>query len=132
MSVEQNIAVVQSVYDAFNARDIEKVMASLTPDLELVDITTGQTFHGPDGFMQWVQPFAAAAPDTTATVTNVIASGDWVFTEHTGRGTHAAPLPTPTGDLVPMGGLLELKFAEVFQVRDGKISLLRAYWVPAR
>src|SRR3954462_12142980 len=127
MSVEENIAVVRSIYDAFNARDIEKVFAALSPDLELNDVTTGQTFHGPEGFMQWVQPFAAASPETTATVTHIIASGDWVFTEHTGGGPQVAPLVTPAGEIPVMDRPLELKFAEVFQLRDGKIALLRAY-----
>jgi steroid delta-isomerase-like uncharacterized protein len=132
MSVEQNIAVVRAIYDAFNTRDIDKVFSLLSPDLVLEDVTTGQAFRGPEGFMQWVQPFATASPETTANLTHIIASGEWVFTEHTGGGPHVAPLVTPAGEIPVTGRPLEIKFAEVFQVQDGKIILLRAYWVPAR
>jgi steroid delta-isomerase-like uncharacterized protein len=128
MSVEQNIAVVQSIYDAFNSHDIEKLLGTLADDFTLVDVPTGQTFYGPEGFMQWVQPFAVAAPDSTTEVTNIIASGEAVFTEHTGRGTHTGPLVTPTGAIAPTQRPFELKFAEVFQVRNGKIAAMRAYW----
>lgn len=131
MSAEENVAVVQSVYDAFNARDFEKLVAVLAPDLDVVDVTTGQTFHGPEGFMRWVQPFAVAS-ESTARVTHIIASGEWVFTEHTGGGPHVAPLVTPAGEIAPTDRPLELKFAEVFRVRGGQITLLRAYWVPSR
>ena len=128
MSVEQNIAVVQSIYDGFNSRDMEKLTAALAPDFELVDMPSGQAFHGAEGFMQWVQPFAIAAPDSLTEVTNVIASGDWVFTEHTGRGTHTGLLATPAGEIAPTQRRFALQFGEVYQLRDGKIVLMRAYW----
>lgn len=128
MSVEENVAVVQSIYDAFNSHDTEKLLGTLADDFTLVDVPTGQTFHGPAGFMQWVQPFAIAAPDSTTAVTNVIASGDAVFTEHTGSGTHTGPLVTPAGEIAPTQRRFELKFAEVFEVRGGKITAMRAYW----
>ena len=34
----------------------------------------------------------------------------------------------PAGDLPATQRPFELKFAEVFQLRDGKIALMRAYW----
>lgn len=128
MSVEANVAVVQSIYAAFNSGDVDALLAALAPDFTLVDMPTGQTYHGPAGFMQWVQPFAVAAPDSKTEVTNVIASGDSVFTEHTGRGTHTGPLAIPAGELPPTQRPFELKFAEVFVVREGKIAAMRAYW----
>ncbi len=128
MTVEGNVAVVRSIYEAFNAGDINALFAALAPDFTLVDIPTGQTYHGADGFMQWVQPFAAAAPDSQTEVTHIIAEGDWVFTEHTGRGTHTGTLSLPTGDLPPTQRPFALQFGEVFHVRDGKIARMRAYW----
>lgn len=128
MPTEQNIAVVQSIYEGFNARDMEKLFAALAADFTLIDMPSGQTFHGAEGFMAWVQPFAVAAPDSMTEITNVIASGDWVFTEHTGTGTHTGPLATPMGEIAPTQRPFALKFGEVFQLRDGKIVLMRAYW----
>jgi steroid delta-isomerase-like uncharacterized protein len=130
MSVEENVAVVQSIYEAFNSGNIEALFAALAPDFTLIDVPTGQTFHGPEGFMQWVQPFAVAAPDSQTEVTNVIASGDSVFTEHTGRGTHTGPFATPAGEIAPTQRRFELKFGEIFELKDGKIAVMRAYYDP--
>lgn len=130
MSVERNIAAVQSIYTAFNRGDIAALFAALAPDFTLVDVPTGQTYHGPEGFMQWVRPFAMAAPDSKTEVTNIIASGDSVFTEHTGRGTHTGPFVTPAGEIAPTQRRFELKFGEVFQLRDGMIAVMRAYYDP--
>ena len=128
MTVEENVAVVRSIYEAFNAGDINALFAALAPDFTLEDVPTGQTYHGADGFMQWAQPFAAAAPDSQTEVTHIIAQGNWVFTEHTGRGTHTGTFHLPTGDLPSTQRPFALKFGEVFQVRGGKITAMRAYW----
>jgi steroid delta-isomerase-like uncharacterized protein len=128
MADTDNVAVVRSVYEGFNARDMDKLFAALAPDFTLVDVPTGQTFTGAEGFMAWVQPFAVLAPDSMTEITHVIADGEWVFTEHTGRGTHTGPLVTPAGEIAPTGRSFALLFAEVFHLRDGKIDLMRAYY----
>jgi predicted ester cyclase len=51
-----------------------------------------------------------------------------VATEHTGRGTHTGPFPTHEGEIPPTGRSVEVRFGEFFQLRDGKICLMRAYW----
>jgi hypothetical protein len=37
-------------------------------------------------------------------------------------------LQTPAGVIPPTGKTIALKFAEVFEIRDGKIRVMRAYW----
>jgi steroid delta-isomerase-like uncharacterized protein len=128
MGVQDDIAVVQSIYDGFNAKDLEKVLAAVTDDFVLEDIAQGRTFHGREGFLEWLMPFATAVPDAKTEVTNVIAAGEWIVTEHTGRGTYLGPLATPHGEIAPTGGPHELRFAELFRMRDGKIALMRAYY----
>ena len=38
------------------------------------------------------------------------------------------PLQTPAGTIPATGKTLQLRFAEVFEMRDGKIKTTRAYW----
>jgi steroid delta-isomerase-like uncharacterized protein len=128
MTDTENVAVVRSIYEAFNSRDMDTLFAALAPDFSLLDVPSGQTFTGAEGFMAWVQPFAVSAPDSMTEVTHLIADGDWVFTEHTGRGTHTGPLATATGEIAPTGRSFALYFAEVFHVRDGKVDQMRAYY----
>ena len=49
-------------------------------------------------------------------------------TEHIGRFTHTGPLLTPGGEIAPTGRRVELQIAESYQMKDGKINLLRAYY----
>jgi steroid delta-isomerase-like uncharacterized protein len=119
---------VRSIYDGFNKQDIATVLGAVTPDFVLVDIPTGQSFHGPDGFLQWLQPFMVALPDSQTEVTRIIDGGEWIAAEHTGRGTHSGPLATPAGEIPASGRSIELQFAELFRIRDGKVAEMRAYW----
>jgi steroid delta-isomerase-like uncharacterized protein len=128
MSAEDNAAVVRRVYTTFNDHDLDAAAALVTDDFELVDVATGLTYHGSAGFREWLAPWLAAVPDARTEVTSLIVQGDWVATEHTGRGTHSGSLPTPGGELPPSGRPVELRFGEFFELRGGKIARLRAYW----
>jgi len=119
---------VMQLYERFNERDLDGVLALLTDDFVLEDVALGLRFDGPDGFREWLAPFLSAMPDASTEVTLVVDGGDWVATEHTGRGTHTGPLPTPQGEVPASGHSVELKFGEFFQLRDDKVAALRAYW----
>jgi steroid delta-isomerase-like uncharacterized protein len=123
-----NERTVRKIYDAFNARDIPALSALFTDDCETTDMGTRRRYRGFAGFMEWVKPFADALPDSTATPTHVVANGEWVATEHVGRGTHTAPFVTPDGDIAPSERTIEIRFAEFFRLEDGKVAEFRAYW----
>lgn len=116
------------VYDAFNEHDLDRWLGAVTDDHRLEDVALGITFEGKDGLRQWAETWFAAAPDAKTEVLDVIAQGDWIATEHVGRATHTGPLVTPMGEIPPTGRRIELRFAELFHLRDGKIALMRAYW----
>lgn len=124
-----NEQIVRAIYDAFNARDIAKLASLFAPDVVTTDMGSGRTYHGFDGFMEWVGPFAAAMPDSTATPGLVVANGDWIATEHVGRGTHTGTFTGPHGQELPASHRpIEIRFAEFFRLRDGKVVEFRAYW----
>ncbi len=125
-----NAAIVRDLYDAFNDHDLDRGVALVSEDFELVDFAAeGQAFRGPEGLRQWLQIFLTAAPDAKVEVTNVVGAGEgWVFTEHTGRGTHTGPLVGPAGTIPPTGRRIELPIGELVRVENGKITLIRAYY----
>ena len=88
----------------------------------------GINFHGPEGIKQWLTTWLTAAPNARTELSTVLADGDWVATEHVGRGTHSGPLLTPGGEVPATGRAIELRFCELFEVREGKVVRLRAYW----
>jgi predicted ester cyclase len=61
-------------------------------------------------------------------VTTLLVAGDRAASEHTGRGTHTGPLAGPTGELPPTGRRFELRSAELYELRGGKVARVRAYY----
>jgi predicted ester cyclase len=76
--------------------------------------------------LQWFQGFLTAGPDGRADPFHMVAAGDWVASKHLGRFTHTGPLQAPAGEIPPTGRRAELQIAEVYQMKDGKLALLRA------
>ena len=128
MSTADHVAVIHTLFDAFNTGDLARAASLVTEDFELVDVAAGLTFHGPDGLLQWLQSFLTAGPDAKTEIVTTIVAGDWVATEHIGRFTHTGPLLTPAGEIAPTGRRVELQIAEIYQMKDRKIGLLRAYY----
>jgi steroid delta-isomerase-like uncharacterized protein len=128
MSAEEHATTIRSMFEAFNTHDLDRAMTLVTDDFELIDLAAGLTLRGPEGLRQWFQGFLRAFPDVNAELTNVLVAGDWVVTEHTGRGTHTGPLVSPAGEIPPTGRSIEVQIAEVCRMQDGKLVLLRAYY----
>jgi steroid delta-isomerase-like uncharacterized protein len=128
MSREQNLATVRAVYEGFNTGDVPLLLSLVTEDFELVDVALGMSWHGLQGWGEWLQNWATSMPDAQIRLDSITVEGDTVITEHTGGGTHTGPLNTPMGAIPPTGNTIRLQFAEVFEMRDGKIKVMRAYW----
>ena len=99
-----------------------------SPDFEQIDVPTGRTVRGPDGFMQLNLFFAEGFPDSITEITNVFATEDKAVVEFMSRGTNTGPLHMPTGDMPPTGRYVELRFCTVSQVRNGKIVSNHVYY----
>jgi steroid delta-isomerase-like uncharacterized protein len=125
---DDQIAVVQSLFDAFNQGDLDSAAALVTDDFELIDIPSGGIFRGPEGCREWLGTFRTALPDARTEIVNAFADGDRVATEHIGRGTHTGPFVTPAGTIPPTGRKIELRIGEVYELSEGKIRRLHAYY----
>jgi steroid delta-isomerase-like uncharacterized protein len=121
-------AVIRSLFEAFNDGDLDRAAATVTDDFELVDVAAGRVFRGPAGCREWLQVFRTALPDAQTELLNLFAEDDQVATEHIGRGTHDGPFVTPAGTIPPTGRKVELRIAELYEVREGKIAQLYAYY----
>ncbi|TAK02724.1 MAG: nuclear transport factor 2 family protein [Candidatus Manganitrophaceae bacterium] len=129
MSAEENITVVREHYNAFNKRDFGYGSTLVDPGLRWINVPFATTYEGPEGYKQFLKMWTTAMSDARVEITNVIASGDWVAVEFTGKGTHqSGPLAGPKGPIPPTGKSIELSFCEVFKLKNGKIALVRAYF----
>jgi steroid delta-isomerase-like uncharacterized protein len=125
---DANTAVVKALFDAFNDGDLERAAATVTNDFQLVDVAAGQTFSGTDGCRQWLEVFRTALPDARTEIVNLVADGDRVASEHIGRGTHTGPFVTPAGTIPATGRTVELRIGEFYELREGRIAKLYAYY----
>jgi steroid delta-isomerase-like uncharacterized protein len=122
-------ALARVLYQAFNERRLDDVLAMATEDIELTVIPFGQTFHGHDGFRDFMTGFLNGFSDVQiAEITNQVASGNGVVTEFIASGTHDGPLASPAGEIPATGRMVEYPVVEVWAVRDGKVASLRNYF----
>ena len=117
-------AIVRQLYDAFNAKDLKRIKALAQPDARTTNVPFGAKASYGEDAERWMKAF----PDGRCEVTNIIAQGDCVIAEFTGRGTHTGPLQGPTGEIAATGRKAELQCIEVFRFRGGKISESKLYF----
>jgi steroid delta-isomerase-like uncharacterized protein len=122
------VSLARSLYEAFNERDFDKLAERTTPDATITIVGSGDTFEGPEGARQYNMMWAEAFPDGQITIDNVIATGDDVVVEFTGRGTHTGTLATPAGSIPATGRSVTLKLCDVLQLSGEKVSSQRTYF----
>ncbi len=133
MAAQEHVALARSLLDLYNSRQsdpawLDKSVAAFAADCELVDVPSGTTLRGPDGYKRLVLFFVESFPDSRGELTNVFATEDQVALEGTWRWTTTGPLHLPTGAIPATGHSGELQFCFVYQIRNGKIVSHRSYY----
>lgn len=119
--------LARTIYEYFSNGIFEQVLALATDDVEILFVPTGQTFHGHEGMLEFMQGFKIGFPDVALEVTHQLASGDRLVNEFIARGTHTGPLFTPAGQLAPTGRRAEWRVCETWTLRDGKVAAITNY-----
>lgn len=123
-----NLTLARDVYEGWNERRFDDIANAVAPDGKIVVAGTGDEFVGPDGARQYNQQWYDGFPDGLITIDKLIASGDTVVVEYTGRGTNTGPLVTSMGEIPATGRSVTLKLCDVLEFRDGKITAQRTYF----
>ncbi len=90
MSAEQNREAIAELYRLFFAGDLDSVVASLSPEIEVLQaagLPYGGTYKGIDGFMEQVSKILGFWQELTFDVTQLLASDDVVVAYGEWRGT---------------------------------------------
>jgi|SRR5579884_1321975 len=129
MSVEESTHLVREHYNNFNKRDFGTGATLVDPKVRWINVPFGTIYEGPEGYKQNLKMWTTAMSDARAEITNLIASDRWVAVEFTGKGTHqSGPFIGPKGPIPPTGKSIELSFCEIFEIKNGKIALIRVYF----
>jgi steroid delta-isomerase-like uncharacterized protein len=123
-----NADLARRLHEAWNDRNFDEIAEATAPDSTITIVGSGDTFEGADGSRAYNTMWADAFPDGKVTVDRVIASGDHVVVEFTGRGTHTGTLVTSMGEIPATGRSLTLQLCDVMEFKDGKVRSQTTYF----
>ena len=111
---EEDVALIQTVYDAFNRGDLDAVVAAFAPDALQEAAVLGETNHGRDAIRRSFESyFEVVESPYTEPVEFIEENGVFVVPVRLhGRLRHTGI----TDDMLPT------EMVHVFSVRDGKID----------
>ena len=123
-----NANLARRLHEAWNERNFDEMAEAAAPDSMITIVGSGDTFEGPDGSRAYNTMWADGFPDGKVTIDRVIASGDHVVVEFTGRGTHTGTLATSMGDIPATGRSMTLQLCDVMEFKDGKVQSQTTYF----
>ncbi len=113
MSLEENKAIILSLYEADNKKDLSILDEVISPDF--YDPTF--QLRGAEAYKQFETAFFRGFPDWIETIEDIIAEGDKVWVRFIGTGTHKEEWL----GLAPTGKKITLKAVQIWRLVDGKI-----------
>ena len=129
MSVEENIRAVEAAFEAFKARDWDRLDELNAESV----VNTGPDLPEPEkgraALREYWQTFVHAFPDAKAEDLRTFGQGDFVVAEFIGTGTHKGPLPGPGGQTIPATNkAVRLPLCYVFKFEGGETTEVRRYY----
>jgi len=121
----KNVTTALAVFEAFNARDLDKAVSTCIENIVWEDygrgVTTKSRAELKDSYKDWADGFS----DGKITDTKAIDAGETVVVEYIGRGTNDGPMgPAPA-----TGKRVSLPFVDIFHFdKDGKVTSGASYY----
>jgi predicted ester cyclase len=113
MSLEENKAIIRSLYKADNEKDLSILDELISPDF--FDPTF--QLRGPASYKQFETMFFKGFPDWHETIEDIVAEGGKVWVRFTGRGTHRGEWR----GLAPTGKKITITGVQIWRVVNGKV-----------
>jgi len=112
------VEVLQRIYQRFNARDIDGVLAALTDDVVWANGMDGGYVHGPEALREyWTRQWSLVSPHVDPVAFHHAADGAIVAeVRQTIRDLDGSPLEGQTH------GLKDKTVGHVFRFREGKVA----------
>ena len=110
--------------DAFGRRDVDTAVARVADDVRVTAHGLGLRGQGVAAIREILGDIARAFPDLRVTTKRILRTGDVLTAELKVEGTQAAPY----AGAINQEKHLDLDEAWRFEVRDGRIVAIDAYW----
>jgi steroid delta-isomerase-like uncharacterized protein len=127
MSSDAAAKFVRRFYKQFGAGRIDAALSVFADDLEVIDPAMGRV-RGRDRFREYLEDVQARNARCEREVEETVESGELVAVEGRVAGTHTSPLATNVAEVSPTGAAIDLRFADVSRMREGKIVAYRTYY----
>lgn len=108
------------VIEAFNTRDVDRALAAIADDCEVLEVAAGERWSGREGVRREFERWSTALPDGEQKVLNMIVTDDWVIVEGVLGGTHDGPLVMEDRTIEATGKRFEFPFCTVARVKEGQ------------
>lgn len=120
-------AVVAQLYEAFGEGDLAAAVGLADETLETIDPGLG-TVHGAGPFHDYLATLKQAVPDAKAVIESLHEAGETVVVEGRFVGTFTGPLTSGGEEIEPTGAPVDLRFADIVTVRNGKLLRYHTYY----
>ena len=110
--------------NAFGRRDVDTAVAQVADDVRITAHGLGLRERGTAAIREILEDIARAFPDLLVTTKRILRTGDVLTAELKVEGTQAAPY----AGAINQEKHLDLEEAWRFEVRDGRIVAIDAYW----
>jgi steroid delta-isomerase-like uncharacterized protein len=127
-SPQQLIGAAKALLLAYNDKKWDAIKTSITPDFDYDEVGTGRKVKGADQTIALMKGWAAAIPDSKATIHSTCTSGNTVIFEVTWTGTHKGPLQTPKGAIPATGKKIDVRACIVHEIAGDKVKEERHYF----
>ena len=129
MSVQENLKLDEEDIAAWNAHDVDRLLAVLSDDIVWHDVGSPQPFSGKEAVRQYVQGWFSAFPDIKITVTNRLVTEDQVAAEVGFTGTNSGPLELAPGapPIPATKKMVNGKGTYFVRIKNGKAAEVHTY-----
>ena len=122
IDVEDNLRLVNDLYDAFNNEDWDTLFSLHSEDHLRFDTNRAKPMKGLDPYREYVVGFSEAFPDLHIEVIRAFGQGDMVCDEHITSGTHQGPMKSSDGSIIPPSGKsFSVRNCHIYKIKDGKV-----------
>ena len=126
-----NGAELQELIDrynaAWNAHDVEAILAMHTEDSVLENHVTADRFEGREAIARAITSIFGVFPDLRFETRRQYLREDLVVQEWTARGTHLGPMTRAGIRIEPTGRKVEYRGMDIIPIRDGLVARKDVY-----
>ena len=114
----------ETINEAWNSHDIEKVLSFYSPEYVGDDIGQASLLHGHDGLRAMLENYWSAFPDLRFKVVSTLVEGDRLVIVWVGEGTHQGTIM----NIPPTGHKVEARGVSIIEVQNGLVVRGQYIW----